>query len=140
MARRAHRRRSCDCTVFFIVDCLATAPPQLGQQDGHTTTAGLRLHIGGRRAAGLAIHNGREDDDRHGEQQGGDSAALRCRGGSFEIVDVLIQSGVFVNPLDLQQKTPLDCAIAGGHTAIITRLVGVGGETGAVRSADTKNV
>jgi len=68
--------------------------------------------------------------------------ALHCAagGGSFEIVDVLIQSGVFVNPLDLQQKTPLDCAIAGGHTAIITRLVGVGGETGAVRSADTKNV
>jgi len=40
------------------------------------------------------------------------------------------QHGAWVNPLDGQQKTPLDWAIAGGHPAIITRLTGVGAETG----------
>jgi len=58
--------------------------------------------------------------------------------GHLDIVDLLIQHGAWVNPLDGQQKTPLDWAIAGGHPAIITRLTGVGAETGAFRSAGTK--
>ena len=38
--------------------------------------------------------------------------------GHLDIVDLLIQHGAWVNPLDGQQKTPLDWAIAGGHPAI----------------------
>ena len=59
-------------------------------------------------------------------------------GGHLEIVNLLIEHGAFVNPLDHEQKTPLDHAIAGGHAAIITRLAGVGAETGAVRLAHHK--
>ncbi len=66
--------------------------------------------------------------------QGTTALHAAASNGHAEVVDVLIQHGAWVNPLDGQGRTPLDLAIAGGYATIATRLVGVGAETGAVRT------